>query len=84
MTVIFQKIISYDEKLNMAGDMHACMQGQRCAKHPWRVLGCALLAMLICSLGIFCFRVETDPQRLWVGSNSQAAIEKAAYEVEHA
>ncbi|EIE26672.1 multidrug efflux transporter AcrB transmembrane domain-containing protein [Coccomyxa subellipsoidea C-169] len=55
-------------------------QGQRCARHPWRVLGFAVLAVLICSLGMLRFRVETDPQRLWVGPTSLAATEKAAYE----
>ncbi|CAL8466999.1 g6535 [Coccomyxa elongata] len=55
-------------------------QGQRCARHPWRVLGFAALAVLICSLGMLRFKVETDPQRLWVGPTSLAATEKAAYE----
>ena len=59
-----------------------CMlQGERCARHPWRVLGCALLVILLCCVGWARFRVETDPQRLWVGPGSQAAREKAAYEV---
>jgi Niemann-Pick C1 protein len=40
-----------------------------------------VLLVLACSLGLLRFRVETDPQRLWVGQGSQAATEKAAYEV---
>ncbi|GFR48083.1 hypothetical protein Agub_g9922, partial [Astrephomene gubernaculifera] len=40
--------------------------------------GCCL-AGLAC-LGLLRLRVETDPQRLWVGPGSQAAREKAAYE----
>lgn len=62
-------------------DKFFCLQGQRCARHPWRVLGFAVLAVLICSMGMLRFRVETDPQRLWVGPTSLAATEKAAYEV---
>ncbi len=37
--------------------------------------------MAVFALGLLRFRVETDPQRLWVGPTSQAAQEKAAYEV---
>ena len=37
--------------------------------------------MAVLALGLLRFRVETDPQRLWVGPTSQAAREKAAYEV---
>jgi hypothetical protein len=41
----------------------------------------AALVMVVCALGLLRFRVETDPLRLWVGPTSQAAREKAAYEV---
>ncbi len=45
------------------------------------MLGVALALVLLCCAGWARFRVETDPQRLWVGPGSQAAREKAAYEV---
>ena len=57
------------------------LQGVRFARHPWRTVGVAALVMAVCVLGLLRFRVETDPQRLWVGPTSQAAQEKAAYEV---
>ena len=41
----------------------------------------AALIMAVFALGLLRFRVETDPQRLWVGPSSRAAKEKAAYEV---
>ena len=41
----------------------------------------AAIIMAVFALGLLRFRVETDPQRLWVGPTSQAAQEKAAYEV---
>ena len=37
--------------------------------------------MAVLVLGLLRFRVETNPQRLWVGPSSQAAQEKATYEV---
>ncbi len=57
-----------------------CCQGERCARHPWRTLGLAALAVALCAAGCARLRVETDPQRLWVGPGSQAAQEKADYE----
>ena len=57
------------------------LQGVHFARRPWRTVGVAALVMAVCALGLLRFRVETDPQRLWVGPTSQAAQEKAAYEV---
>ena len=56
-------------------------QGACFARHPWRTIGVAALIMAVFALGLLRFRVETDPQRLWVGPSSRAAREKAAYEV---
>ena len=56
-------------------------QGVHVAEHPWRTIGVAAVIMAVFALGLLRFRVETDPQRLWVGPTSQAAQEKAAYEV---
>ena len=57
------------------------MQGEYCAHNPREVLIGCCLAVLISSLGLFRFRVETDPQRLWVGRGSRALADKQAYEV---
>ena len=57
------------------------MQGEYCARNPREVLISCCVAVLILSLGLFRFRVETDPQRLWVGRGSRALADKQAYEV---
>ena len=57
------------------------MQGVYCGKQPYKVLALCLLAIGVCCLGLLRFQVETNPQRLWVGSGSLAAKEKAQYEV---
>ncbi|PNH04088.1 Oxygen-evolving enhancer protein 2, chloroplastic [Tetrabaena socialis] len=49
-------------------------------RHPVPVLAAGAALVALCCCGLFWFRVETDPQRLWVGPASQAAREKAAYE----
>ena len=56
-------------------------QGACFARHPWRTIGVAALIMAVLALGLLRFRVESDPQRLWVGPSSRAAKEKVAYEV---
>lgn len=62
--------------------MHTtAMQGRFCARLPGLVLAVAAAAAALCALGLIRLRVETDPQRLWVGAGSQAAREKADYEV---
>ncbi len=62
-------------------ESHVVWQGVKAAERPWRTIGVAAVVMAILALGLLRFRVETDPQRLWVGPTSQAAQEKAAYEV---
>ena len=62
-------------------DIPVHMQGEYCARNPREVLIGCCLAVLILSLGLFRFRVETDPQRLWVGRGSRALADKQAYEV---
>ena len=59
----------------------ASVQGEYCARNPREVLIGCCLAVLLLSLGLFRFRVETDPQRLWVGRGSRALADKQAYEV---
>ena len=56
-------------------------QGEYCARKPCEVLIGCCVAVLILSLGLVRFRVETDPQRLWVGRGSRALRDKQAYEV---
>jgi hypothetical protein len=45
------------------------------------VLAVCALAVGLAALGLLRLRVETDPQRLWVGSRSQALAEKQHFEV---
>ncbi len=56
-------------------------QGLLCARRPVLVLTLCLLCVGACALGMVRLRVMTDPQELWVGRGSQAAQEKADYEV---
>ena len=59
----------------------AVVQGVYCGEQPCRVLAVCLLVIGVCCLGLLRFKVETNPQRLWVGAGSLAAKEKAQYEV---
>ncbi|GLI64747.1 hypothetical protein VaNZ11_008114, partial [Volvox africanus] len=54
--------------------------GLRVGRHPVRVVVGGTVLVALCCLGLLRFRVETDPQGLWVGPSSQAARERAAYE----
>lgn len=56
-------------------------QGALCARRPVPVLAACLLLVGACALGVLRLRVMTAPEELWVGPGSQAAQEKAAYEV---
>ena len=58
------------------------LQGVVCGEQPYKVLTVCVLVIGFCCLGLLRFDVETDPQRLWVGSGSLAAREKAQYEVQ--
>jgi len=59
---------------------HYRRQGRLCAEHPWMVLGVCALAVVLCGLGLLRLHVETEPQKLWVGSRSQALAEKRYFE----
>ena len=63
---------------------HVMVQGVYCGEQPYKVLAMCTLAICLCCLGLLRFRVQTDPQHLWVGANSLAAQEKAQYEVRRA
>ncbi|KAL0026458.1 hypothetical protein WJX77_000502 [Trebouxia sp. C0004] len=54
--------------------------GVYCGEQPYRVLAVCLLVIGVLCLGLLRFKVETNPQRLWVGAGSLAAKEKAQYE----
>lgn len=45
------------------------------------MLAVCALAVVLTALGLLRLRVETDPQRLWVGADSQALAEKRHFEV---
>lgn len=61
--------------------LSSMLQGVYCGKQPYKVIAICIVAIAVCCLGLLRFQVETDPQRLWVGSASLAAREKAQYEV---
>ena len=63
-------------------NLHILLQGMLCGEQPYKVLVACVLVIGLCCLGLLRFDVETDPQRLWVGSGSLAAREKAQYEVQ--
>ncbi|KAF6262418.1 multidrug efflux transporter AcrB transmembrane domain-containing protein [Scenedesmus sp. NREL 46B-D3] len=54
--------------------------GQLCASRPLLVILAGALLIGFCLLGLIRFRLETNPQQLWVGPGSRAARDKAAYE----
>jgi Niemann-Pick C1 protein len=55
-------------------------QGELVARYPLHVIGIGLLVIGFCILGLVRFKLETEPQKLWVGPTSRAAQDKAAYE----
>jgi Niemann-Pick C1 protein len=50
--------------------------GYACAKFPGITIGSSLFVVLLLSLGWVYFAIETDPVRLWVSPDSDAAKEK--------
>ncbi len=50
------------------------------ARNPSAYILAGLLLLAICLAGLTRFRLQTDPQHLWVAPSSQAAQEKASYE----
>ncbi len=71
----------FHAEAQILSDTWANTQGEYCARNPREVLIGCFVAVLILSLGLFWFRVETDPQRLWVGRGSRALADTQAYEV---
>lgn len=67
--------------IDTSATVAAVLQGVYCGEQPYRVLAVCLLVIGVCCLGLLRFKVETNPQRLWVGAGSLAAKEKAQYEV---
>ncbi|KAL9273785.1 NPC intracellular cholesterol transporter 1-like protein [Drosera capensis] len=54
--------------------------GMWIAKNPVLALCSSLAVVLILSLGLICFEVETRPEKLWVGHGSKAAEEKIFFD----
>eukprot|EP00883_Tetradesmus_obliquus_P007421 jgi/Sobl393_1/18043/SZX70998.1 len=54
--------------------------GELCARKPLHVILAGTLLIACCLLGLIRFKLETNPQQLWVGPGSRAAQDKAAYE----
>ncbi|RKP09076.1 patched family-domain-containing protein [Thamnocephalis sphaerospora] len=51
-----------------------------CASNPWQVIIISVIAVGICSLGWSRFQVDTAPEKLWVGPNSEVARQKAFFD----
>ncbi|KAL6768530.1 SSD3 [Auxenochlorella protothecoides x Auxenochlorella symbiontica] len=54
--------------------------GELCARRPGLILAATVTAAGLAALGLLALRIESDPERLWVGPGSQAAREQADYE----
>uniref|UniRef100_A0A2P2MG79 Niemann-Pick C1 protein-like n=1 Tax=Rhizophora mucronata TaxID=61149 RepID=A0A2P2MG79_RHIMU len=50
------------------------------ARHPTIVLSLSLAAVVLLCLGLIRFKVETLPEKLWVGPGSKAAMEKRFFD----
>ena len=56
------------------------LQGEFCARRPIHVIVGGVVLIAFCLLGLIRFKLETNPQQLWVGPGSRAAQDKARYE----
>ncbi|KAI9665914.1 MAG: hypothetical protein M1821_003849 [Bathelium mastoideum] len=54
--------------------------GSTCARYPAMMIGISFTIVVLLSLGWINFEVETDPVRLWVAPDSDAAQEKAFFD----
>ncbi|KJR85311.1 Niemann-Pick C1 protein [Sporothrix schenckii 1099-18] len=54
--------------------------GHWAARFPGLSIGCSLFVATVLSLGLFRFKLELDPARLWVSPTSAAAQEKAFFD----
>ncbi|KAG5030500.1 hypothetical protein JHK85_014482 [Glycine max] len=54
--------------------------GSYVARHPIMVLASSLAIVLLLCLGLIQFKVETRPEKLWVGPGSKAAQEKQFFD----
>ncbi|KAE8731431.1 Hedgehog receptor, putative isoform 2 [Hibiscus syriacus] len=50
------------------------------ARHPTLVLSVSVGMIVLLCLGLVCFKVETRPEKLWVGPGSKAAEEKSFFD----
>ncbi|ORY07889.1 Niemann-pick C type protein [Basidiobolus meristosporus CBS 931.73] len=55
-------------------------QGYICSAYPWHVIILTILFVAFCSLGWSYFQVETSPERLWVGPESDSSIHKRFFD----
>ena len=67
-------------KINSICDTAFARLGGTCARYPLVTIGTSFLVVVLLSLGWLRFEVETDPVRLWVSPNSDAAQEKAFFD----
>ncbi|KAF1984842.1 multidrug efflux transporter AcrB transmembrane domain-containing protein [Aulographum hederae CBS 113979] len=66
--------------LNTLCDAGFSRLGRVCARFPAITISTSILIVVLLSLGWLRFAVETDPVRLWVSPDSEAAKEKAFFD----
>ena len=67
-------------KINSLCDTAFARLGGLCARYPLVTIGSSVLVVVLLSLGWLRFEVVTDPVRLWVSPDSNAAQEKAFFD----
>lgn len=74
-----EEVIEYPTSEELLRQMFHTV-GVVCARKPWHTLAWCSVVVLLATLGIIRLQVITEPAKLWVGPDSQAAAEKEAYE----
>lgn len=67
-------------RLNTLCDKAFSHLGRTSARYPGITIGTSIIVVALLSLGWIRFTVETDPVRLWVSPDSEAAQEKAFFD----
>ncbi|XP_044592078.1 NPC intracellular cholesterol transporter 1 isoform X2 [Cotesia glomerata] len=57
-----------------------CSWGTVCAKHPWTVLFCGFLTVILLGTGINYMQMTTDPVELWASPLSRSRVERTFFD----
>ncbi|XP_074113620.1 Niemann-Pick type C-1a isoform X4 [Cotesia typhae] len=57
-----------------------CSWGTVCAKHPWTVLFCGFLTVIVLGTGINYMQMTTDPVELWASPLSRSRVERTFFD----